>query len=376
MKFTFISSLFLLFSFKNPLICQNLVRNASFEKAVPLPIPTKPSAFFRTMGGSQFVDKSAGFLTVYNSTPDFITSDNKFMLFADFKDYLVSDFKAKSGKMAIGIRILGCKTSDICCREVIQIPFEKPMQAKKKYHIELWAARMIGAPAIPLSIFFSDSALIENPMANGHHVKPQILTDTVVGLRPFQWVRIADTIEASSNFRFMSIGNFIVGDDNTPQVIVEKEMDIPRSYYFFDDILVRPLEGYIPPVAEVIVEKPAIVLSDINFNTAESKLLPYAFTTLDSLAQKLMKQPDAHIEIVGHTDNRGTTPMNQQLSERRAQAVQEYLLKRGVTQNQITTKGKGETKPISDNTTDNGRKINRRVEIFVKIGATRIDRFD
>jgi outer membrane protein OmpA-like peptidoglycan-associated protein len=376
MKFFFICLVFLFISFKNALFSQNLVRNASFEKAVPLTIPTKPSAAFRTIGGSQFVEKSGGFITVYNSTPDFITSDNKFMIFADFKDYLVNDFKAKTGKMAIGIRILGCKTSDICCREVIQIPFEKPMQAKKKYHIELWAARMIGAPAIPLSIFFSDTALIENPMAKGHHVKPQILTDTVVGLRPFQWVRLADTIEATSNFRFMSIGNFIVGDDNTPQVIVEKDMNIPRAYYFFDDILVRPLEGYIPPVTENVVEKPTIVLSDINFNTAEWKLLPNAFPTLDSLAQKLLKTPNAHIDIVGHTDNRGTTPMNQQLSERRAQAVEAYLLKKGVAQNQISAKGKGETEPNSDNATDSGRKLNRRVEIFVKIGATRIDRFD
>jgi outer membrane protein OmpA-like peptidoglycan-associated protein len=198
------------------------------------------------------------------------------------------------------------------------------------------------------------------------------LTDTVVGKKVFEWVKISDTIEAKSNYKFMSIGNFIDDDDKTPQLIVEKGNSFPRSYYFIDDVMVIPLDEYVEPKTP----KPSVVMGDVTFNTGEWKILPVAFPILDSLSRSFLKSPTDTIRLVGHTDNKGAAEMNQQLSINRAQAIKNYLIKKGIPQKQIIATGRGENEPISENETENGRKLNRRVEIFVKSIEPWTDKFD
>jgi len=72
------------------------------------------------------------------------------------------------------------------------------------------------------------------------------------------------------------------------------------------------------------------------------------------------------VDLDGHTDSIGTERYNQGLSERRARAVRDYLVKKGINPARITTRGFGETKPIADNKTRDGRAKNRRVEIRVR----------
>ncbi|MNH40347.1 Outer membrane porin F precursor [compost metagenome] len=69
--------------------------------------------------------------------------------------------------------------------------------------------------------------------------------------------------------------------------------------------------------------------------------------------------------MVGHTDSVGSDAYNQALSERRASSVAEYLLSQGVAPNKITSEGKGESQPIADNETEEGRAKNRRVELHI-----------
>jgi OOP family OmpA-OmpF porin len=72
--------------------------------------------------------------------------------------------------------------------------------------------------------------------------------------------------------------------------------------------------------------------------------------------------PDFRVEIRGHTDSKGAADYNQKLSERRAEAVRDYFISKGVPASQMTTKGYGSTKPIADNATEEGRAVNRRIE--------------
>jgi OOP family OmpA-OmpF porin len=78
--------------------------------------------------------------------------------------------------------------------------------------------------------------------------------------------------------------------------------------------------------------------------------------------------PDLHFEIDGHTDNSGAAPHNLQLSQQRADAVKTQLITMGVDSARLTTKGLGDTKPISDNATQEGKANNRRVE-FVRVDS-------
>jgi len=110
-------------------------------------------------------------------------------------------------------------------------------------------------------------------------------------------------------------------------------------------------------------EKAKIVLQDINFALGTAKLTDAAQKSLNGVAQILIGLPGMKLEIAGYTDNIGDSKRNQQLSQKRAQAVKDYLVKQGIPADQLSAKGFGEADPIADNTTPEGRAKNRRVEL-------------
>jgi outer membrane protein OmpA-like peptidoglycan-associated protein len=105
--------------------------------------------------------------------------------------------------------------------------------------------------------------------------------------------------------------------------------------------------------------------SNVLFGFDRSDLSAEARENLDKLSLILNQYPDTDLEIQGHTDSRGTESYNQELSERRAAAVSAYLLTNNIASERLTTKGFGELMPKYDNTTDEGRARNRRVEFLI-----------
>lgn len=103
------------------------------------------------------------------------------------------------------------------------------------------------------------------------------------------------------------------------------------------------------------------------FASNKSDLLPSAQTKLDEVARALAKNDGASTIVVeGHTDSQGGSTYNQDLSLRRAQAVRDYLVTRGIASDRVTATGYGLTRPIADNASPEGRANNRRVEIVVR----------
>lgn len=103
------------------------------------------------------------------------------------------------------------------------------------------------------------------------------------------------------------------------------------------------------------------------FASAKSDLLPGAQVKLGEVADALAKQdPLSKIVIEGHTDSQGGASYNQDLSQRRAQAVLDYLVSRGVAKDRVVAQGFGPTRPVADNNSPEGRANNRRVEIVVQ----------
>lgn len=122
------------------------------------------------------------------------------------------------------------------------------------------------------------------------------------------------------------------------------------------------------PNAEVIREGEGIIVkfdSGILFDVNQSDLKSAARSNIESLATSLKNNPETNILIVGHTDATGTDAYNYKLSERRAASVKAYAVNQGIAPSRLTTEGRGETEPISDNTTDSGKAQNRRVEIVI-----------
>jgi outer membrane protein OmpA-like peptidoglycan-associated protein len=107
-----------------------------------------------------------------------------------------------------------------------------------------------------------------------------------------------------------------------------------------------------------------LTLGDVLFDTAQATLKGSAYGTLDRLAAALKDRPNRSVVIEGHTDNVGSEDNNHMLSERRAQAVQAALQQRGVSGEQISIVGRGESSPIDSNESESGRQQNRRVELI------------
>ena len=108
-----------------------------------------------------------------------------------------------------------------------------------------------------------------------------------------------------------------------------------------------------------------IVLHGVNFEFNKATLTVNAKTLLDQVADALLARKDIKVEIDGHTDGKGSEPYNLKLSDKRAASVKQYLVGRGIDADRMSSKGFGKTMPIADNNTDEGRELNRRVELKV-----------
>lgn len=109
--------------------------------------------------------------------------------------------------------------------------------------------------------------------------------------------------------------------------------------------------------------KKNVVLEGVNFVVNRAELTIDAKKILDFVAQSLNANPEVTFEIQGHASSEGSDSYNMRLSQRRAESVRAYLTSKGVAESRMTAKGYGETVPIADNSTEDGRKQNRRVEL-------------
>lgn len=111
------------------------------------------------------------------------------------------------------------------------------------------------------------------------------------------------------------------------------------------------------------INKDGFIALYINFDTAKATIKPDSSKQLDDVAAALKSAPELKLEVAGHTDNVGDAAANQKLSEARARSVMDALVKRGIAANRLSAKGYGQSKPIADNRSEDGRAKNRRVEL-------------
>lgn len=109
-----------------------------------------------------------------------------------------------------------------------------------------------------------------------------------------------------------------------------------------------------------------VMASDVTFKTDSADVNSSFYPTLDSVAIVLKKYKNTSVTVSGYTDNTGSAEHNQDLSERRAKSVADYLISQGASPNRFFTRGYGERNPVASNASSSGRAQNRRVEITLR----------
>lgn len=132
-----------------------------------------------------------------------------------------------------------------------------------------------------------------------------------------------------------------------------------------------PVPAPEPETWKTLLENKPVCIEGANFEFDSAKLRSGEIQKLEEVVSFAEKYQDAELEADGHTCSIGAEAYNQKLSERRAESVKAYLVNKGVAADRITTVGYGESKPVADNKTSEGRELNRRVEVCTVLKVER-----
>jgi outer membrane protein OmpA-like peptidoglycan-associated protein len=376
---------------------QNLVVNPSFEEYTIIPKGPKGRGKLGVENWNR----------CKNTTPDLFSNKIRNSVWIP-NNFMGTQF-SKSGNSYIGIIAIDMGSYGKY-REAIFTKLKEKLRTDKKYCVSMFVSLAeksdyctsdLGILITRKNLNGSYEDIIPksryNEIERKQLLKKIIYHDThkIKVIDNMEWVKICGIYTAEGNEQYLTIGCF------QDKVSIKKSVNFNQrnnslykrvAYYYIDDVSVvqvespencncQPIESVIEePVAELKAETPAeqeiikldtiavgqnIVLNNIYFALNDSALLDSSFAQLNKLYKTLNSNPTLKIEIAGHSDNTGSAEYNQKLSEARAKAVISYLLQKGIEQKRLSFKGYGNTKPVANNSTEQGRQQNRRVEFVI-----------
>ncbi|WP_375578127.1 OmpA family protein [Marivirga tractuosa] len=169
--------------------------------------------------------------------------------------------------------------------------------------------------------------------------------------------RIESNEDGTFEIKVPTAGELIIRGEKVNYLNLERKLTISNNQDFrqySETLEMSPIE----------VGK-TVIIDNIYFNFDKTTLKEASFPELDRLTDLMTQNPGIKIEILGHTDSKGSDDYNLTLSEGRAESVMQYLLDKGISEDRMKAKGLGETSPISSNDTEEGRAENRRVEFTI-----------
>lgn len=333
----------------------NLVMNGSFE-----------SKHGRVHGRAEY-DRLDSISSSNNTTIDLYNADACSKDFKVPNNYMGSQ-GSKTGDSYVGITAFYGQEAGLFktkpgyqeYTEYIQFNLREPLVAGKAYTVSfnVSLAERSAYAVSGLGVYFTGEKLdVKNNAyldVTPHIIAANVLTNT-------EWSVFTATYVAKGGERFMTLGCF---DEYmyVQKVIPENTNNSRKAYYYIDDVSVAPA---ILPENDIvwILSGACYQLTDLNFETNKSVILPESFNELNGLANFLMSYPSVVVYIDGHTDKVGTDAHNDQLSKDRAAAVKEYLVTAGVPEARMKTRGYGESQPLEN--TEQPSLVNRRVEITI-----------
>lgn len=342
-----------------------------------------------------------------------------------YPEYLpnVKATRPAEGSRFIGLTLIHLRND--YRRQFAQAALVCELEAGRTYELTLYY--MVTRLSVEsFGVYFSDVLKVYKDNERFKNIEPQITIQTNPDLNSGVWQKATATFTAKGNEKGIIIGNFKTDDQTTIfRPSNEKKRDFEKDKgkvlkYYFDNISLKTADNqpidecdfqenlafiyedsirHIREHPKTIFEIPAkkiapisntdsliaepsntllvleedtikaneiMVFPNINFATNSARLLPEAFPSLEKLVFVLHRFPHLSVNITGHTDNIGTASNNLLLSKRRASSVAAFLIRSGISNQRIQFEGKGETMPVTENDSELGRLINRRVEFLLK----------
>ncbi len=344
-------AVFLFFCVTSLLSGQNLVPNPSFEN-----IKDTISGF--TESNFHFEKKIKDWTAVNTASPDLITPN--------FFEKYITVPAPHTGSNMIGIQSFVTFEGENHSGEYVAVKLINELVPNRTYYVEYWIRRA------KCKNPFVDNNKILNPKfgilfyldtlkTSGYKMldyEPQIIADAPLLITNMEWVKVSKYFTPKSRYNKICLGQFWHEDE---------DIYILNSYYIIDDVLVEELRdfGRFDKNAKLSIGN-IIPLNHINFKTGTAELSDKnSYTQLKELITYLISNPSMKIRVNGHTDSVGSKKSNLILSIKRAKCIANYIKKAGISEARIDFEGFGDSNPIGDNETEDGRSRNRRVEFEV-----------
>lgn len=228
------------------------------------------------------------------------------------------------------------------------------------FSIDVNLADKSGRAVEGLGVYFSNDK-VQNENNRALKLTPQVVFDGLVSDKD-NWVKLTGSFVAKGGERYFVIGAFEGTFEAVSIVTPKKENDNKRAYYYVNGTSLMKF-----PISNEEMEVLRRATEMVYFNTASSVIKQESHAELDKVAEILKKYPQVEALVEGHTDSQGDDEMNMKLSKDRAKSVKDYLVSKGVDPSHLKSEGYGETRPIADNNTTEGRAKNRRVVIKTSI---------
>ncbi|HRH38418.1 MAG TPA: OmpA family protein [Flavobacteriales bacterium] len=358
----------------------NLVMNPGFEQTV------RTYCSWTTDVG-KFSAAVTGWNSPTQTTPDHFSTTLDPDCWAHPKKHSSGKQTTHSGTGMTGLKTYGKGNTPTYWHEYLQTELPDTLKKGVRYIAECWTMRAVRSNEASNNIGI---AFLEVPMSTRDrlplYITPYANEEKLV---KGGWHKVRAVFDATGEEKFLLIGNFY-GDEATTH---EKQESGERgAYYFIDDVNVRiappgtpltpkPKQSVPPPPRPVVPDHTSstkvdivqveptvgtrVRLDNVQFEFNKADLLPGYEKELDKLVALMTDFPYLRVEIEGHTDDQGSDAYNLTLSDARAKAVVDYLMKEDVEKERLSWKGYGESKPLVPNDGEPNRAINRRVEFKV-----------
>lgn len=339
----------------------NIVPNPGFERFAGAPIGW-------SYKGSYFKQVVKYWFSATTASPDIYGPGVHVP--RDWADKGFGKQKPHTGQCMAGLTLFGCTNGKPHCREYVEIQLSEPLVIGQTYVVEFWVTHLEKSLQINnIGAYFTINP-IERTTDEVLVREAQVASKEIVAAPDGKWVKVSGHFVAKYEAEHVVIGNF--SDDGNTLTDAFREDCYNYAYYYVDDVSVRKSPPFLPvPVkpddlslASLEVGK-TIGLKNIYFEFDRDELMPRSYVELNKLLQLLRDHPGLVIEIMGHTDFMGSDDYNLALSRRRAQAVVAFLKENKIAASRLRFRGEGEAKPVASNDTEEGRRLNRRVEFQI-----------